>query len=431
APEVEFKQVNPTEFTLKVSEAGTVVLTDAEGNELKTIEVTDEQAGTDLTVTFDKEFDPNTQIKISATDKAGNVTDAQISVENIRTEASDNTEELVLDIVATQRDATEAESIVGKKVTSFGVVSAGLGGVADASVLDFANNAIELNVAEGTERTLELFADGGGVSIGDTYDLIIYKEDAYGNTKFYDVYDDWFTVPFLGFRQTGEISITEPGKYHIMLSAKAGVKVIGGAGLEVTKDTVIDYNEYQSVSGVQKGNVITDPDVSGKDQIDEPDNTRITKITYQDAGGTHEVDIPAVGSTVIQLTYGTLTISAKGNYTYKLNEGANPQFGEQEKVTYTITNSNTGDSSSADLTINLVDKPSNIVPDSTVWLDMKPEAKEIDIPAKDQLSSKTWADIASVGLGIADIGLIAIENGLEINVGENQVRDVTFYGTGG
>src|SRR5699024_796983 len=189
APEVEFKQVNPTEFTLKVSEAGTVVLTDAEGNELKTIEVTDEQAGTDLTVTFDKEFDPNTQIKISVLAKAANVPDAHISVENIRTEASDNTEELVLDIVATQRDATEAESIVGKKVTSFGVVSAGLGGVADASVLDFANNAIELNVAEGTERTLELFADGGGVSIGDTYDLIIYKEDAYGNTKFYDVYD--------------------------------------------------------------------------------------------------------------------------------------------------------------------------------------------------------------------------------------------------
>ncbi|NLZ77909.1 MAG: type I secretion C-terminal target domain-containing protein, partial [Gammaproteobacteria bacterium] len=265
----------------------------------------------------------------------------------------------------------------------------------------------------------------------DTYDLIIYKEDAYGNTKFYDVYDNWFTVPFLGMTKNGEITITEPGTYQIMLSSKAGVKVIGGAGLKVTKDTVIDYNEYQSVSGVKKGNVITDLDVSGKDQVDAPDDTRITKITYEDGKGTHEVDVPAVGSTVIQLTHGTLTVSAKGNYTYKLNEGANPEFGEQEEVTYTITNSNTGDSSSANLTINLVDKPSNLVPDSTVLLDMKPEAIAKDIPEKDKLTSKTWADIASVGLGIADIGLIAIENGMDINVGANEVRDVTFYGTGG
>ncbi|HZJ93284.1 MAG TPA: Ig-like domain-containing protein, partial [Thiopseudomonas sp.] len=371
------------------------------------------------------------QIKVSATDVAGNSTETQISVNNIRTEASDNTEELVLDIIATQREANTSESIAGQKVTSFGVVSAGLGGVADAGVLDFENSAIALTVGEGTERTLELFADGGGVSIGDTYDLIIYKEDAYGNQKFYDVYDSWFTVPFLGMTKNGEISITEPGNYHIMLSAKAGVKVIGGAGLEVTKDTVVDYNDYQGVSGVHKGNVITDLDVSGKDQIDEPSQTRITKITYKDTEGTHEVDVPAVGSTVIQLTNGTLTISAQGNYTYKLDEGATPEFGAQEEVTYTITNSNTGDSSSAKLTINLVDKPSNLVPDSTVWLDMKPEATEIAIPAKDQLSSKTWADIVGVGLGIADIGLIAIENGLEINVGENQVRDVTFWADGG
>ncbi|WP_286638507.1 BapA/Bap/LapF family large adhesin [Thiopseudomonas alkaliphila] len=431
APEVEFKQVNPTEFTLKVSEAGTVVLKDQGDNVLKTIEVTADDAGTDLTVTFDEEFAPNTQIKILATDKAGNVTDTQISVENIRTEASDNTEELVLDIVATQREATEAESIAGQKVTGFGVVSAGLGGVADAGVLDFANKAIELNVAEGTERKLELFVEGGGVSIGDTYDLIIFKEDAYGNTKFYDVYDSWFTVPFLGMTKNGEITITEPGKYHIMLSAKAGVKVIGGATLKVTKDTVVDYNNYESVSGVKKGNVITDLDVSGKDQVDAPDDTRITKITYKDDKGTHEVDVPAVGSTVIELTHGTLTVSAKGNYTYKLNEGANPEFGEKEEITYTLTNSKTGDSSDAKLTINLVDKPSNLVPDSTVWLDMKPEAKEIDIPAKDQLSSKSWANILGVGLGIADIGLIAIENGLEIKVGENQVRDVTFWADGG
>ncbi|WP_425272067.1 BapA/Bap/LapF family large adhesin [Psychrobacter pasteurii] len=377
------------------------------------------------------------EVLAKQTDVSGNISEGSILngrvsvVENSLLAAVDNTEELVLDIVATKREATESETIAGQKVDSFGVVSAGLGGVADAGVLDFANNAIELNVAEGTERVLELFAGGGGVSIGDTYNLIIYKEDAYGNTKFYDVYDDWFTVPLLGQTKTGEISITEPGKYHIMLSAKAGVKVIGGTRLEVRKDTVMDYNEYESVSGVHQGNVITDLDLSGKDQIDEPDNTRITKITYENDKGTHEVDVPAVGSTVIQLAHGTLTMSAKGNYTYKLNEGANPKFGAQEKVTYTITNSKTGDSSSADLTINLVDKPSNLVPDSTVWLDMKPEAKEIDIPAKDKLSSKTWADILGVGLGIADIGLIAIENGLEIKVGENQVRDVTFWANGG
>lgn len=444
APEVVLTQISPSEIKVVADEAGTLtltdnegaVLTDKDGNQL-IIEVTEEQVGQDIVIEFAEPFDNNTRIKAELVDAAGNTGKKHIDINTSLTVAVDNTEELILNITPVKREASAEETTVGQNVASAGVASAGLGGVADAGVLDFGNNAIELIIEEGTERTLTLYAGGGGVSIGDTYNLVIFQKDPFGNIKFYDVYEDWFIVPFLGMTQTEQINtISEPGTYYIMLQSKAGVKVIGGAELEVRGDEVTDKRsgEYESVSGQIRGNVITDFDAKGIDNIDDPHNTKVTKIIYTDsADSRHEVDVPTFGNKTIQLEYGKLTISADGSYTYRLDEGARPEFGYEEKVEYTITNSNTGDSSSADLTIKLLDKPSAQTPGETVFLNLAPEANEITVPNNMVLAERTtWGDVAGVGLGpVADVGAIVIDNGLEITVGENQVRDITFKGEAG
>src|SRR5699024_3755106 len=42
-----------------------------------------------------------------------------------------------------------------------------------------------------------------------------------------------------------------------------------------------------------------------------------------------------------------------------------------------------------------------------------------------------WSEVAGLGLGIADVDAVIIENGMDIHVGENQVRDISFSGAGG
>src|SRR5699024_7113614 len=108
-----------------------------------------------------------------------------------------------------------------------------------------------------------------------------------------------------------------------------------------------------------------------------------------------------------------------------------PAYGTKESFGYTITNAETGDSSTANLEINLVQTPSNVLPatNETLWL--APEAQEITIPPADELSSKSWSEVAGLGLGIADVDAVIIEHGMDIHVGENQVRDISFSGAGG
>lgn len=430
APEVtEVKHESATEVSVTVDEDADVIIEDKDGNEIGSGSV---KEGEDTIIELDdgESLFDGQDINVIATDKAGNIGEKGYDVSLATTKAVDNDEELVLDVVPTDREAEEGETTKGEKVVSVGIVAAGLGGVADAGVLDFEADTIPIEVEEGTARKLDIFTDGGGVSIGDTYDLIIFKEDAYGNYKYYDVYDSWFTVPFLGFREDKSLTIEDPGSYHIALAPKAGVKAIGGAGLEITGDTVIDSNEYDSVSGKQTGNVMKDNNILGDEtgqDVYDADHTTVTSIEFDG----ESFDIPGSGFTEVETDYGTLRIESDGEYTYSITEGARPEFGTEESFKYTITNSETGQSDSANLNINLVQSPSNLVPSEKETLWLKPEAEQIDIPEGDELSSKTWGDVANVGIGIADVGAVVIDNGMEISVGENQVRDVSFSASGG
>lgn len=436
SPEIlEVEQESVNELAITVDEDADIEIIDENGNVLGTGTVAANEK-TIIELADGNKLTDGQKVNIIATDKAGNqgtLGDDLFEAQMDRTLAVNNNEELVLDLTPTEREATEDETTVGTTVRSFGAVSAGLGGAADAGVLDFANNAINIEVAEGTERKLDLYAGGGGISIADFYDLVVFKEDAYGNTKYYDYYDDWFAVPFLGMTKEGSITINEPGNYHIMLVAKGGVKAIGGTELKVIKDTVIDYNDYESASGRKQGNMMTDPNFLGEnDELGEDifvsEDTTVTSVTYDGVS----YDVPSNKSVSIEAEHGTLKVWADGEYSYTLREGAEPEFGDTERFEYTITNEKTKESSTAELNISLVQTPSSLIPNTTETLFLAPEAEKIDIPDDMVLSKKTWGSVAGIGLGpVADVGLITVENGLEITVGENQVRDVSFSGTTG
>src|SRR5699024_3850002 len=155
-------------------------------------------------------------------------------------------------------------------------------------------------------------ADGGGVSIAEMYDLVILKEDEYGNWKFHQVYEDWFSVPLLGKQKRASITIDEPGNYLISLNKTAGVGVLSGSGLEVEGDTLYDYNNPTSLSGEKSGNVLTDVNNLdgdlGRDVFDEH-NTTVTTITFDG----QEYEIPSNGILNVEGEYGTLTIDPAGD----------------------------------------------------------------------------------------------------------------------
>jgi len=427
APTVDAEQITPNEISVTSDEAGEIKIIGEDGTVIGTGTVLE---GGTVAIALDRDVNPNELITIEVTDEAGNTGSDTFNAVRSDTHAVENHEELVLNAVAKEVNMDGLPgSLVGEKAINFGVASAGLGGVADAGVLDF-DNLINATVDEGTERKLKLFADGGGISIGQVFDLVVLKEDEYGNWKFYQVYEDWFTIPFLGYRQEESITLNDPGNYAVFLSGKAGVGVLAGAGLEVIGDTVFDYNNPESVSGEISGNVLTDVNNFGSEfgqDIYDKENTTVTKVTFDGV----EYDVPSNGILTIDAEHGTLTIDPTGKYTYEVKDGALPAYGTTEKFTYTITNGVTGDSSSADLTIELVQNPSNVLPSAndTLWLD--PATEEIPIDDGDKLSSKSWSEIAGVGLGIADVSAVIIENGMDITVGENQVRDISFSGEGG
>src|SRR5699024_2364006 len=217
-PDVIAQQIPAIDNQILVqsNEEGTIVIKGGDGTIIGTGEIT--QTDVYQNIVLDRAVANGEKITVTVTDAAGNVGSADFSAKLNNTLAVDNVEELVLEATPTEVNMEGRDgSYVGEKATNFGVVSAGLGGVADASVLDF-DALINVTVDEGTSRKFDLFADGGGVSIAEMYDLVILKEDEYGNWKFHQVYEDWFSVPLLGKQKRASITIDEPGNYIISLN---------------------------------------------------------------------------------------------------------------------------------------------------------------------------------------------------------------------
>ncbi|WP_180069799.1 type I secretion C-terminal target domain-containing protein [Acinetobacter sp. YH12112] len=276
---------------------------------------------------------------------------------------------------------------------------------------------------------MTLKADGGGISIGETHDLVILKEDEWGNWNVVQYHKDWFTIPLLGYIKTGDIRLDEPGNYKVYLAKTNGVGVLSGSGLEITDDQVYDYSTVTAVSGSVSGNILTDIN-NQNDSIGSKNgqdifgpNVIIESITV----GTEIYPIDQLQPTVIQGEYGTLTIKPNGEYTYTLNVGAKPPFGSVEQFSYTLKDTVTGATSSANLNIALNKEVSVIDP---VVQHLTLDVQSVVIPTE-KLKDSSQVNIASIGLGIADIKVATIESGMTINVAEGHTREISFSSEGG
>ncbi|WP_299078053.1 BapA/Bap/LapF family large adhesin [uncultured Paraglaciecola sp.] len=336
--------------------------------------------------------------------------------------AADNNEQLVLDVNPTKTDL-DPES---KVVVSF--VNAGTGGVATADVIDIPDlNSMTFSVAENTEREITLKASGGGVSLANTFDLIIYKYNEELDTWQVEedkTVEDWFTIiAFYGESQETSFALTE-GEYRVALY-NDGVAVVNGITLETVVNKTLDYNDPESVSGNITGNVIDDLDVNAGDDV--VTNT----TTVKSVNGTLLSNDGQL--TIIEGTYGTLEINGKGGYVYTVKSGS--VAGQKDEFEYTIidtANPEKGEST-ATLSIELTREATDLfINTHTVSLTFDQPTPE-DITSEGRTAPITNVGIVGVGLGpVADINAIPDqEQTMNIVVDENTVREVTLHATGG
>ena len=217
------------------------------------------------------------------------------------------------------------------KQTGFTLASVGLGNVLDVSLVDGLTNPIKFNVEDGATRTLTIQADVLGVTLGG-FDLYVYRfNDAIQQYEKYQVQPNWVTAVLGG--KSKDYTITLPGgDYLFLLNAGGGLALLTSYTLNIQADHTYAVD---SLSASTTGNILTNDSA--------PAGTVISDV--------NGVAVSATGPTSIVGQYGTLTIDAKGNYTYTLKSGLGADsINTPDSFVYTVKAPN-GDTGSASLNI--------------------------------------------------------------------------------
>ncbi|WP_114962336.1 BapA/Bap/LapF family large adhesin, partial [Tritonibacter mobilis] len=368
-------------------------------------------------------------VTATTTTAAGNESPSSNAVTfTIATEApaaADNTETIALDVTPSATEVAQADL---PSETGFFVANVGLGAVLDLGLIDI-EDQIQIDVAEGTVQQLTLTSNAGGVSILTDFDLYIYKYNE--DLEQWDLYQSeasWLEVYLLG-GVSDELTVTLPeGQYAFILSGDSGVSLLTGYTLNVENQVIFDYNDPQVVQGTVSGNVITDVEEeasAGRDEV--PTGTVVT-----DVDGTAVVD---GAPSVIEGSFGTLTIYADGSYTYDVNEDFAGPYGSVDTFTYTVTAPN-GTTDSADLSITLelgaADEVVDV--DATVVLGFTPTVTTLP---EDQLQSSTDVGVLQLATSTGDENAILSATalnevgGLSVEVAENTVQEITLDANAG
>lgn len=365
-------------------------------------------------------------LDVTATDQAGNESEAThfiVGVSEIIAAAND-TVHLELDVVP-EKIVNQNPGELSK--TGFMVASVGLGPVLDLGVLaKVSKNALTVDVAEGQVREITLQGNSGGVQIGGTMDLYVYKlNETTGAWEQHGVEKNWVIAYLLGgVSDDASFTLTE-GKWMFVMAAGEGVSALTGYTLSCKSDIVYDYNSAESISGKASGNVLTDTDdKNGQDEL--PEGSQLIAV--------NGIEITADAAKVIEGLYGKLAIKADGSYTYTLNDNLTSPYpyGEQEVFKYSVK-SPAGNIVEAELTIKLdiTSQPDSTAIDNTVVLDM--EAKKILDTNKSDIPNAVGFKVLDLGLlnPIVDASVLEGMGAMSFDVGENQIRELTFHGSAG
>ncbi|SPL72183.1 hypothetical protein KPC_3361 [Acinetobacter stercoris] len=214
-------------------------------------------------------------------------------------------------------DKSEIENALGFKVLQVGL----LGPVLGADILG-GSGAMSFDVGENQIRELTFHGSAGGVTLGSTYDMYIYKLDpATGNYIQVHHEADWFLAVLGGKSKPLTLEFGE-GSYKAILQSKGGLSLLTGAGLYVDHDTIYDYNQPTKYTGQVSGDATADAD------------TVLLKVKAE--GKVDQVVEPGKPA-VINGKYGTLIINADGSYTYTVSKPANapadwkPPYGQVDQ----------------------------------------------------------------------------------------------------
>ena len=282
--------------------------------------------------------------------------------------ATDNTAAL------TYNTDVEAVDHGASQQSGFSVLSVGVGNVLSLSALANMANPILFDVDEGSTRTMTLQASVGGVALLSTFDLYVYKfNDVTQQYEQYRVVNTWLTAPLLG-GTSSQLTLTLPGgEYLFLLKNASGVAALTGYTLNILQDHTY---AVESVTASTSGNVMND-DI-------HPVDSHITQV--------NGVAIAASGTTTIVGEYGTLTIDAAGNYTYKLNSGLGADsIKTPDSFVYTITAPN-GDTDTASLNVTATPHTVDAFDDSSTVMAVN-TAQNTAVYSDTSVGSASWTTL--------------------------------------
>lgn len=287
-----------------------------------------------------------------------------------------------VDNVATLPYDTHVEAINNGTSSQggFTVVNVSLGNVLDLGVLDKLSNPIIFDVEQGSTRTMTLQSSIGGVAVASSFDLYIYRfNDVTQQFEQWRVEKNWLNAPLLG-GQSGPLTLNLPGgEYLFLLNPAFGITALTGYTLNVLEDHVYSVD---SLTTSTQGNVLSD-DIA-------PVGTLVTQV--------NGVAIAATGTTTIVGTYGTLTIDAKGNYTYTLKSGVGADGTKTpDSFIYTVKAPN-GDTDTASLNIQPTARPLDAVNDVSDTL-LAPAVQDTASYLDSTVGSASWGLLGRTGSG--------------------------------
>ncbi|MBP8063464.1 MAG: type I secretion C-terminal target domain-containing protein, partial [Acinetobacter sp.] len=214
--------------------------------------------------------------------------------------------------------ANKVQDLTSVKLLQVGLLDP----ILSASAIDLKDYR-QFSVAENTVRELVMKGDAGGVALGLSFTLLIYRKDEVsGNYVQYHVQEDWYHAYLLG-GVSEELSLTfSEGDYIARIGHSGALGLLVGSTLNFVKDTVADYGKpiANTVFGTSKKDITSE----ATDTIISIEGKKFTSDTLELTG-----------------KFGNLVINKDGNYTYTLNgdhttwEAGTP-YGKIESFTYIV-----------------------------------------------------------------------------------------------
>jgi len=255
--------------------------------------------------------------------------------------------------------------------TGFTLANVGLGNVLDVSLVNGLTNPIKFNVDDGATRTLTVKASVLGVTVGG-FDLYVYRfNESIQQYEQFRVKPNWVTA-LLGGSST-DYTITLPGgDYLFLLNASGGLTLLTGYTLDIKADHTYAVD---SLTATTNGNLLVNDSA--------PANTVITEV--------NGVAVSSTGITTINGQYGTLTIDARGNYTYTLRSGLGADgINTPDSFVYKVRAPN-GDTGSASLNITATPQALDAVNDISSQMAVTTQADTSRSFTDNSVGNASWS----------------------------------------